>query len=256
MTNAEALDGSVEAAQSSGKIVLSFTTANANDVIVVSSDCTGTTAIGISSITDNLSTHLTYARRKNASVKIGAAFHAIDYWTAVWTGSGAITITVTLTGTPTSGVGYAFGVSGANTSTPFDPNSSLPASGTSATGAATVTISTSLAYDFLIAFIDGSMGHDSGFTVPQSSALSAIEYEVVSSQQSNLVLNPSSHYSAYVLIADAIQALSQPSAPSYIPSSMGDGLSWVSQILKRRFPLPKIKDLNKIMQKTLLRPPA
>ena len=217
---AGALDGSATYA-SAGNVAagtVTLTTSNSNDIIYVFVTVrdNGPT---VSSVTAG---GLTFARRGtvvNAGNVIGDAWFAIA-------GSALLSsaITVSLTGGSTRITITAFGVSGANTSCPFDPNVTSPSTATGNSGTASVTVSTSTANDFLLGLIavwipnggtTPTFSPGTGFTTIQAVSSSAggvsnvqgdSQYEVVSSSQTNLAvsgtINPADQWG---MIGDAIQ---------------------------------------------------
>jgi hypothetical protein len=144
-------------------------------------------------------------------------------WYAIASGtlsSAQITDTETGSSSTDDASMVCFGVSGANTNSPFDPNVSLPASETQSQGSG-VTFSTSNAKDLLIVVGGDSqanvgIGASTGWTLIQDVNQGspdypydlAIEYEVVSSTQTNLNTffdQYNSQSNSRVNVADAIQ---------------------------------------------------
>jgi len=148
--------------------------------------------------------------------------------------SGA-TYTVTFTAATWKGYIFTWGVSGANTSAPFDTNGSLPAItdyvNATATGTHNVTFSTTNAADMLIAIQAGQGGNvslatpDSGWTLIDgdntvgTSLYLGAEYQVVSSAQSSVTQNVFSNNNSanWTAIVDAIQASSANTKRSFAP---------------------------------------
>jgi hypothetical protein len=160
----------------------------------------------VSSITDNLSKHLSYARARGYPIEWlnGGVYYAVDLWYAVWSSDGTIKITVTTTASSSAGVVVAFGVNGANTSSPFDPNSSLPASGNSVMN---VSINTSNANDFILGIWNGASsgtGVGSGFTAIEDVSICGTEYQIVSVKETGFDVSFSR--SGYIVVGDAIRA--------------------------------------------------
>jgi hypothetical protein len=138
----------------------------------------------------------------------------LEAWYATGTWQGSITITISFTSSHST-AGVAFGISGANTTSPFD-GSAITGKGTSAT-TANVSISTTYANDFII----GTLGLNSnptpkvgnGFaniaynaTSSRSSRETADEYEILSKTQSNLAVSYSwSGNQNWAMIANAIK---------------------------------------------------
>lgn len=143
-----AVDGTV----TSGSNVCVLTTTSANDVIILQVKYTGSTTIGVSD-----GSSLTWTKRISAGIVNGIG---LDEWYAV-SPTALSSDTITVSGIVSGARCVAFGVSGANTSVPFDPNGSLPGSqSNAATSTAAVTISTNNANDMLVVAIDtlNSMG--------------------------------------------------------------------------------------------------
>jgi hypothetical protein len=173
----------------SNSLTAALTTSSGNDVIIVYAfnDSGGA---GATSITDGAG--LTWHLRKQQFYNTGNTAVA-EEWYAVSPGAlAADNITVTYTAA-TSARTVIFGVGGANTTTIFDPNVSLPASNTT-TGAASlaVTISTSNAKDILLAGGRcitgcGSITLPSGFTgVGSTGSVTTVGTDVVSSLQASV----------------------------------------------------------------------
>ena len=122
-------------------------TGNTNDVIYVIVSILGSNAV--SSVT-NSGTALTWNKR--AAVSDGSN-ERVETWYAIssarFTGQ---TITVSF-GVSTTFTIIAFGITGANTASPFDANSATPATGTGSATTQSVTVSTSNSNDYLIGAI-------------------------------------------------------------------------------------------------------
>ena len=215
-----ALDGQGSKASSNNSVAVSLTTTDTNDVLYISIFVHSGT---VSSITSN--PNLPWTSR--ASVLLTGTDHLQTYY-AIWSSSGTITITIQTSGTNT--VAEAFGISGANTTSPFDvttPNSST-GTGTSAS----TSITTSNANDFII----GATGLESNSTPNCGSSFTLVgtqtdnvsgatyetsdEYEVVSTTQSNLSVGYTwSGSCSWGMIADAVkQALPVPTFAINIPN--------------------------------------
>src|SRR2546422_4685317 len=206
-----ALDGFTSNQASSTSVSSPLTTTNSNDVIYVS-----VTAKGGTGINTPTATGLTFTLRKSA----GTTPKFATYYAIASSPLSAVSITATA-----SGASYvimnAFGVSGANTASPFDSNAAIPASNSGTGNSHSVTISTSNANDFLI----GAVGIDDptdacstatalgGFTkiTDKGNVLrwGASEYKIVSATQTSLSVTMSSNCSSsstWVMIGDAVQA--------------------------------------------------
>src|SRR6266550_6469328 len=143
-----ALDGSGTGSGSAAtSYTIGLTTSNANDVLYLShvNGQSGT----VTSVTSSPS--LTWTQRASVTYStVVSPSNNLETWYAVWGSSGSITITVNLSAAVNS-AGVAFGVSGANTASPFDSNAAIPHTNSGDAGTtASVTISTSNANDFLI----------------------------------------------------------------------------------------------------------
>lgn len=173
----------------SGSSVVSITTTQANDVIVVSL-LTGTATPTVAD-----STSLTWTAYVAPTLSASAGKYIATYW-AVKPTAGATTITVTGSGTTCSVV---IAISGANTTTPWDTNASLP--GTNVTqGMIAPTFSTTAANTIAIAnWYDNNISPNSmhgtiaGWTAAGTDAGSEylyVLYEAFASAQTNVTVNP------------------------------------------------------------------
>ncbi len=179
-----ALDGKVHGSFTSGSsTTLSLTTANANDVIIA------VVAVNTTTVSTISSAHLNFTLRKREQVSGGPYY--LDVWYAVApVALSAEAITVTLSAALGSPYPYCtvdiFGVSGANTSTIFDSNSSLPA----AVQSGDVKLSTSNANDFILGAYRmatiPSPTAGTGWTQISGANYQLVEYQIVSSVQSSL----------------------------------------------------------------------
>lgn len=185
-----ALDGSASATNlntTSGTVTLSTT--QANDIIYVCVNVNNGTNV-VSTVTD--SAGLTYTRR----TRIDTDFDQ-DTWYAVAPNAlSSDTITVTNTAASPRWAICAFGISGASTSSPFDPNSSIPQEQqTTAPTQPSITYSTTDANDFIIGFVASGNGVtytvNSGFTAIANINLMLVEYQVVSGTVTNATLTAS-----------------------------------------------------------------
>ncbi|MDE2096255.1 MAG: hypothetical protein KGL39_03350 [Patescibacteria group bacterium] len=225
-----ALDGnsqvSVASATSSKALTLSTTSPDDIIVFVVSASNNSLSSVSstVSGIADGGSAGVTLTKRlesagRNTSGSLGTYFSSIE----IWTGNAAAALasesfTVSFAANVSCGNIFAFGISGANTTSPFDPNASLPVF--KSTGA-TCTISTSNANDFLLAIASvaggGSnvAGAPSGFTQigtvqydnVNEKLDTAVYYEIVSATQSSAVFTYTQNSSWYSNLAmDAFEA--------------------------------------------------
>lgn len=207
------LDGSNSSATGASTLTTSLT----NDVIVV---IVKWTTIQGSSITDTAG--LTWTRRYSGTQVggscAGGSFVAQDVWWAISPGA--------LIADVITAVGYdsgadrvtSFGVNGANTTTPFDPNVSIPAtSSLTCPGVGktlTVNISTNNPNTFLIDNIvlaNATLAtpvRPSGFTqILATGSAQDLSYNIVSSTQSSAAVTWSNANNlAWTMYVDAIQA--------------------------------------------------
>jgi hypothetical protein len=208
-----ALDGKgAGTATLSTTVSASLTTANSPDVIYVVVAYENF-ASGAPTVTVSDTAGLTWKSRKvvNNGTTVGIAI----LWAIASSPLSSDSITATLSVLSGSAVIVVFGISGANTSNPFDPNSSVPATatGTSITPSATITTS-NLTGDFVIgaASINGAptVVPQSGFTVIESQANSTsstgfVEYTILGTSESNFTVKCDlSASEAWAFIADAV----------------------------------------------------
>lgn len=170
-----ALDGSGSASNgSASSINVSITTANANDIIILAAEANGGPITGVSG------GGLTWVFKGRDT---NGPSSPMDLWYAVAAGTlSAASITVTQTSAAFISVGI-LGISGADTSTIFD--------GAIVTGHPDpISISTSNANTFIVgAFregLDASPTAGSGWTQVVGSNFLLLEYQIVSSTQTNL----------------------------------------------------------------------
>lgn len=193
-------------------ITATMTTTQSNDVIIV---VVGGTNIGASGTGLAVSgCGLTWTRWEYAYDTVS---REVDLWYAVAASPlSACVITAAGNGSWTYSGMTAMGISGANTTTPFDPNGSSSGVAHGATSNPTVSgISTSNAHDILIGGV-ASAGSPtptagSGFTLVWNSGavmpVLASEYEVVSATQSgiSLTFGGLSGSSLWAMLAAAVQ---------------------------------------------------
>ncbi|HZW55755.1 MAG TPA: hypothetical protein VFF30_05650, partial [Nitrososphaerales archaeon] len=191
----------------------SLSTSKSPDVIVV-------TAVDQASDTINTPTDtagLTWTLRKSV---VNGGLHSY-YWYAIATGSlSSDSISVTASASCVIAL-TAFGISGANTASPFDSNSGLPASATGSSTSPSVTISTSNANDMLLgipaAVGSATVSAGTGFTQIKTSTSPGTgdEYEIVSAlQSSSSVGSTLSASENWAMIGDAIVQASSASGGS------------------------------------------
>lgn len=199
-----ALDGSAQSATGANATqTITLTTTNANDIIIVA-------AVGNVSITGVSGGSLTWASR---ATEVNGTLHTTVWWALATNALNAVTITVTLA-SATFNTCYAFGISGANTVSPFDPNGALPVQSTSSAPS----YSTTNANNFVMAIwtesSTGTPGTPSGFNIigTNSGVFGEAAYQIVSSAQSNTTVSlPGS--GTWASILDAVTAASTATAP-------------------------------------------
>ena len=214
-----ALDGNgftINGAPSSISTNVTLTTSSANDVIILDIVQNGTT---VSSVTD--AAGLVWHQRAVA----GAGGQTIyEYYAIAPNALSSDPITVTFAGTPFYTDLNAFAVSGANTSSPFDSNVSVPASPATSTGS----ISTSNANDFIFAGyrFGGNVTPTAGAgwtAINASGGYYLSEYQIVSATQAGLVATASSA-DEYGGIVDAIVQGTAPATTGGLTVDAGSTL--------------------------------
>ena len=194
------LDGKAENSAFSNSVAATLTTSKPDDVIIVFANTTNS----FTGISDTAG--LTWNERAIGGPAGGGNFITEEWYAIAPSSLSGDAITVTELN------GYAsldaFGISGANTSSPFD-------SGGPVTGTTTDTdvISTTNANDMLIAgfgYGNASPDPSAGFTLLYSENYLMSEYAIVSSTQTNLSVNNDQGYTQGSIV-DAIKAAtSQP----------------------------------------------
>ena len=221
-----ALDGTASGtANSSASTVATtggITTTIGTDILVaVISDYANGAAPTVSSIAG---CSLSWSKRgSTGSLSMASTFQGNnEIWQAKAGGStcSAATVTATLSGAPAAGVSdiVVFAVSGADNTTPFDVNGSIPKSGHGASGTPTVSaVSTTAANTMLIAVsnIDSARPNPgSGYTTinTTNTADQDSQYKVVSATQSSITVSfgGTSSLFGWVMITDALQQAGAP----------------------------------------------
>ena len=199
VTGTLALDGngfSSRSFESTTSASVTLTTSNANDVIILEIVQNGTT---VSSVSDT--DGLTWYQRAVA----GSGSQTIyEYYAIAPNALSADAITVDFSGTASYADLNAFGISGANTSSPFD--TSVPTNAATSTGAVT----TSNANDFIFAAYrfstDATPSAGSSWTaINASGGYYLSEYQITSSTQAGLVATASTTDENGGIV-DAVQA--------------------------------------------------
>jgi hypothetical protein len=198
-----------------GSPTLTLTTAQANDVIILQ-----ITQDHDHNFSPSDSAGLNWQERTDGAV--GDSNEEVDEWWAV--ASSPLSNDVISLGESGSSsyntVAIAFGISGANTLSPFDSNSGLPRTRTGTSGTPTVTgVSTSNANDIIIGLVgyrNNATGETAaaGYTLIASQTYGtgssqqwgAAEYKIVSSTQSSVSVSWGVNLSSndWAMIADAI----------------------------------------------------
>jgi hypothetical protein len=220
------VSGIISGAAATTVVSGALTTTGSSDVVIalVGVNNASNSQVTVSSVAG---AGLTWTKRAGQFFLDSGNFDYIDYelWYATTTSPiTAQAITATLTAASVGGVIQVFAVSGANTSTPFDPAStSFKTNQTTTTDTPQTTITTTNANDFIFAAIfDGSgtptswttqasfttLGNVNGFAGSPNftQAHEQAEYQIVSATQSGLTIGFSDASDTYVLFADAIQA--------------------------------------------------
>ncbi|MDA4119208.1 MAG: hypothetical protein OK436_01335, partial [Thaumarchaeota archaeon] len=107
----------------------SLTTTHANDIVVLSIDTyTSGSSITVSSVSDSQAKVVWQGSARSSSISCSGTQETthVEWYGIAATTVAADTITITLSSAPTSASGIVFGVSGADTTTPFDPGSTPP----------------------------------------------------------------------------------------------------------------------------------
>ena len=190
-----------------------MTTADANDVIILDIVQNGTT---VSSVSD--AAGLIWHQRAVAGTGLNTIY---EYYAIAPNALSTDAITVNFTGTASYADLNAFGISGANTSSPFD--SDVPAPVTSATSTGTVT--TGNANDFVFAgyrFASDTnpVAGTSWTAINASGGYYLSEYQITSATQAGLVATASTADENGGIV-DAVRAASSPTSISSIVASPG-----------------------------------
>ena len=203
----------------SSSCTVPLTTTNANDVIY----------LAFASVTAPTITPPTVADTAGLTWHLRGSNTYLFTWYAIAASplsSDIITVTAN-DGNPTAEL-FAFGISGANTASPFDSGAGIPAAGQSATNPHTLAITTSNANDMIVGAVMGastSYAASAGFTQIDSSTApaAAAEYEIVGSAGSQTISFDGSAAASY-LIADAVQLLgASTTSVICVPSSVAVG---------------------------------
>ncbi len=202
-----ALDGSATGTWSSGSsFTITATTTKTNDVIVLwIVTYLSSSSVTISSISDSLGQVSWQGSARTSNIECSGTQETTQTeWYGIATGTiTSDVITINLSGTPTAASGEEFAITGANTGSPFDPNSNVPktasSSCTSTSAAPSVSgISTNSPNDFVVAFFGGytsvtqTVGAIAGTTATKIKSVAGTgdsieaEYRIVSATQSGV----------------------------------------------------------------------
>ena len=210
-----------------------LTTTMTNDIIVVTVANENTANGVLRTVSSVTSTGLSFAHRSTASIN-SSPYSDTEVWWAYAPGVlSSATITVTLTGSIDDASIVAFGVNGANTASPWDPNVSLPktATGTSSGNPTVSAVSTTSANDMLLGLNGDTLAGagtpsvetaGSGYTLIKTqvngggsgASEAAAEYKVVSATQSSVSVAFAVANAPWMMIGDAIQQATNSATPS------------------------------------------
>jgi hypothetical protein len=196
-------------------ITTSSMTAQANELIIVVITGNSYHPTVRTPITDSFGTHLTYT--SEVSYTNSSANQCLYvYYALTGTHTGPFTITVRMSSSYNYTV-QAFGITGANTTTPFDTNSNLPATagGTTSRYPTVTGVSTSNAHDMILAF-EGQTNSTaqtagSSFTAPAAllhnvnSLGNNVEYQIVTSIQSSISVSFGTKVKPWIMAVEAVQ---------------------------------------------------
>jgi hypothetical protein len=210
------LDGHATGGNSaSASTTVTLTTTNANDVIIV--QAVGVNASGAITVSSVTASGLTFTKRK---ALVFATNDTIELWWAIAAAPlSAKVITVNWSSSVSAAnvaALCAFGVSGADTRNPWDPDASLPATATGSNSVPTVSGVSTDSPDTILLGLSAELTAltetaGSGFTLIDSTTQGAVtaadEYQVVSGPQSSVsVAFGTTTTASWSMIADAIEA--------------------------------------------------
>lgn len=209
---------------------ITYSTTSTNDIVLVISGNNRTSGQGsattVLSVSDTAG--LTWANRKQFSGHLGGNpwVNLEIWWALAASAQSSQTITITFNATIDNASTIVLGVNGAKTSTPWDTNGSIPATGiepTNTTAPTVSSVSTTCVKDMLVmAAITSSGGINppnqttgtgfSSVTTINSSggadfSASAVQTGIVTSAQSGITTSFGTSWAAWVAISDALQGL-------------------------------------------------
>lgn len=208
-----------------------LTTSSSDDIIIAAIEVNSALSISVSGVSGG---GLTWAKKIAVANAFdgGGIFTSTEIWWAVAASplsSQVITATATLAGDHSIVV---FGISGLNTSSPFDSNASFPASVKNTAGASAPSIgslSTDQTNDILLAFCssrtDQAQGVPTGFTniagrTGVNNCITA-DRKIVSATQSNITI---AYPNSVNLNTEIVLALTADSAAPPVTSTITDAL--------------------------------
>ena len=219
-----AIDGTVWNSTSGSSLILSsFSTSNANDVIILIIDTLNSAPTAAPTVSSVSGGGLTWFKRHatgSQTIDSGSITCNLEIWYAVSSSAlSSVNISITFSASGSTVNGTLFGISGANTSIPFDTNSSLPASATSLNSSSAPSISgvsTNNPNTFAFSFTEasGSVSHTTTWV-----SIIGLPREPISQYQiqSFLLSNATITYAGsnqtgfgYVALVDAVQAAPIP----------------------------------------------
>ena len=234
---APALDGSASGTWSSGNsfTVGAFSTTQSNDVVIAAIETyVSGSSITVSSITDSQSKVTWQGSARSSFISCSGTQESthIEWYGIAATSISADTVTINLGATPTSASGIVFGVSAADTTTPFDPAAGLPKTGLSACTATatapTVSAVTTVAdTDFVFALFGGytsvteTAGAIAGTTgtlvvaVAGTGSSNAVEYRAMTTSQSSTSCAFGTSTTYWGVLCDALMPARQSITVSY-----------------------------------------
>ncbi len=188
---------------------VTLTTTHANDILIMMAAASGSSGAALTGITD--SSGLTWTKR--TSVTSGSGINSWEEWYAKASSiQTSDNITITANGNTTGTRIFAFGVSGANFTTPFDVNVALPGSNSVSPGTSTSVIASTTANNTML--ILGLRSQAAYGTLTPPAGLTSINNSTATDISTKLLAAPITSVSeAYswtnsvntMLIVDAIQ---------------------------------------------------
>ncbi len=235
--SAPSLDGSGSGTWVTGTsfTIIPFSTTSTNDVVILSVETyLSGSSVAVSSISDTLGGIIWQGSARKSFVSCTGTQESTH---TEWYGKAAATltadtITINLSTTPTAASGISFGVSGADTTTPFDPAAGLPATAvsscTNSNSSPTVSgVTTAADTDFVISLFGGYTltteiaGTIGGTTATLVTAVAgtgdsnAAEYIKATAAQSSVSCSYGAGTKYWNILCDAIMPARQSVTVSY-----------------------------------------